>query len=346
MSSPVRLAVDAMGGDFGPRVTVPAVLSSLTLDPHLSVLLVGDKAQIDSFIPSGFPADVLLRLDILHTEESISNTDKPSQVLRHKQQSSMWLAIDRLKQGDVQACVSAGNTGALMALGRFILKTFPGVDRPAICKPVPTRVQGSRGDIGRCYMLDLGANINCDSEQLLQFALMGSVLVQEIESIAEPRVGLLNIGEENIKGGEQLQLAAALLTDNPHLNYVGYIEGNGIYTGSADVLVCDGFAGNIALKASEGAATFMAKQMAHIFKSSRFGRIIGWFARPLLLEWRNQFNPDRYNGASFLGLQGTLVKSHGNADVEGFISALSMAKEQAQKHLPEQINQRFAELTQ
>ena len=335
-----------MGGDFGPRVTVPAVLSSLGSDPQLSVLLVGDRSQIDSFLPSDLDAELSSRLDILHTEESISNTDKPSQVLRHKQQSSMWLAINHLKQGDVQACVSAGNTGALMALGRFILKTFPGVDRPAICKPVPTRMLGSVGGIGRCYMLDLGANINCSSEQLLQFALMASVLVQNVEEIDEPRVGLLNIGEEDIKGGEQVKLAATLLTENPHLNYVGYIEGNGIYTGSADVLVCDGFTGNIALKASEGAAYFMAKQMAHIFKSSRFGRIIGWFARPLLLKWRNQFNPDRYNGASFLGLQGTLVKSHGNADINGFISALSMAKEQAQKRLPEHINQRFAELTQ
>ncbi len=331
-----------MGGDFGPRVTVPAALSQIDADPSVSILLVGDREQIQTYLPSGTSSKV----EILHTLETVSMSDRPSHVLRHKQQSSLWLAIDQLRDGEVDACVSAGNTGALMAVGRFLLKTFPGIDRPAICKPVPTQVKNGLGQtvVGHCFLLDLGANVNCDSEQLLQFALMGSVLASTVDDKPNPRVGLLNIGEEEIKGGEQVKLAAALLKSNSDINYVGYIEGNGIFTGDADVLVCDGFAGNVALKASEGAARFMASQMERTFKSSLYGRVLGQLARPLLLEWRNQFDPGRYNGASFLGLQGTLVKSHGSADSAGFLSALTMAKEQATKQLPQHINQRFAEM--
>ena len=343
MSGTVRIAVDAMGGDFGPCVTVPAALSLVDTDPLVSILLVGDISLIEQFLPETYPS----RITLLHTSDSVSMSDKPSSVLRHRRQSSMWLAIEHVKDGKVDACVSAGNTGALMAAGRFLLKTFPGVDRPAICKPVPTqaRASGNKPELTHCFVLDLGANINCSAQHLLQFALMGSELASVVDGNSAPRVGLLNIGEEDIKGSETIKAAAELLSDHSQINYVGYVEGDGIYNGAADVLVCDGFIGNIALKSSEGAARLMAKQLEQTFKDSVFGRIIGQIARPLLLKWRNQFDPGRYNGASFLGLQGTLIKSHGSADKVAFENALKMAKEQGSKQLPQKISQSFASLS-
>ena len=343
MSGTVRIAVDAMGGDFGPCVTVPAALSLVDTDPLVSILLVGDTSLIEQFLPAAYSS----RISLLHTSDSVSMSDKPSKVLRHKRQSSLWLAIEHVKDGKVDACVSAGNTGALMAAGRFLLKTFPGVDRPAICKPVPTlrSKEGGKPELTHCFVLDLGANVNCSAQQLLQFALMGSELASVVDGNFAPRVGLLNIGEEDIKGSETIKQAAKLLSAHSQINYVGYVEGDGIYSDAADVLVCDGFIGNIALKSSEGAARLMAKQLEQTFKSSVFARIIGQIARPLLLKWRNQFDPGRYNGASFLGLQGTLVKSHGNADKTAFENALKMAKDQGLKQLPEKISQSFASLS-
>jgi len=337
-----------MGGDFGPCVTVPAALSFVDADPFVSILLVGDISLIEQFLPKTYSS----RITLSHASDSVSMSDKPSQVLRHKRQSSLWLAIEFVKDGGAEACVSAGNTGALMAAGRFLLKTFPGVDRPAICKPVPTQggqkegdQKGGTSELTHCFVLDLGANINCNAQQLLQFALMGTELASVLDGNAKPRVGLLNIGEEDIKGIETIKLAAELLKGHSRINYIGYVEGDGIYRGVADVLVCDGFIGNIALKSSEGAARLMAKQLELTFKSSVFGRLVGQIVRPLLLKWRNRFDPGRYNGASFLGLQGTLVKSHGSADKAAFEAALAMAKEQALKQLPQKISQSFATLS-
>jgi len=343
LSKTVRIAVDAMGGDFGPRVTVPAALSLVDTDPLVSILLVGDISLIKQFLPETYSS----RITLLHAPDSVSMSDKPSRVLKHKRQSSLWLAIESVKDGEADACVSAGNTGALMAAGRFLLKTFPGVDRPAICKPVPTQGNNKNGasELTHCFVLDLGANINCNAQQLLQFALMGVELASVVDGNTMPRVGLLNIGEEDIKGVETIKLAAELLKEHSRINYIGYVEGDGIYRGVADVLVCDGFIGNIALKSSEGAARLMAKQLELTFKSSVFARVIGQIARPLLLKWRNRFDPGRYNGASFLGLQGTLVKSHGSANKAAFETALVMAKEQGLKQLPQKISQSFATLS-
>lgn len=326
-----------MGGDFGPRVTIPAAIRVAKASPNLELVLVGDQEQLQRYLT---PTDSAVRNRILieHASDVVSMHDKPAQVLRNKQQSSMWLALELVKKGEVDACVSAGNTGALMAMGKFLLKTFPGIDRPAICKPVPSAN-------GHCYMLDLGANVKCHSEQLLQFAVMGSVLASAVDNNQAPTVGLLNIGEEDTKGNEQIKLASRLLTDSEQVNYIGYVEGDGIYSGAADVVVCDGFTGNVVLKASEGVAKLLGSWVEAILKSSWYGRIVGQIARPLLLKWQTQFDPARYNGASFLGLQGTLIKSHGGADAEGFAFALTMAKEQVEKQIPLRINEQFAALT-
>lgn len=331
-----------MGGDFGPRVTIPAAIQVAKASPDLKLKLVGHREllfkllnSIESTFSSGPLAE---RISIIHAEDTVGMNDKPAQVLRRKQKSSMWIALEMVRDGQVDACVSAGNTGALMAMGKFLLKTFRGIDRPAICKPIP------RG-AGHCYMLDLGANISCSAEQLVQFALMGSVLASAVDGKARPSVGLLNIGEEDIKGSEHVKLAADLLTQHERLNYIGYVEGDGIYTGTADVVVCDGFTGNVVLKASEGVARVLSSSLEQAFKGSFYGRAVGQIARPLLLKWREQFDPGRYNGASFLGLRGTLVKSHGGADSTSFAHALIMAKGQVEKQIPRLINEQFAAMS-
>lgn len=328
-----------MGGDLGPRVTIPAAINIANGALNVELILVGDQEQLQKYLPS-LSASVSGRVHILHAPDTVSMNDKPAQVLRSKRKSSMWIALDLLKQGKVDACVSAGNTGALMAMGKLLLRTFPGIDRPAICKPVPCNSEG--GDTGHCYLLDLGANIKCDSDQLLQFAIMGSVLAGAVDNNEQPTVGLLNIGEEDIKGNEQVKLASKLFTDNEQINYIGYVEGDGIYAGKADVVVCDGFAGNVVLKASEGVAKLLASRIEKTFKSSFYGRLAGQIARPVLLKLRTQFDPGRYNGASFLGLQGTLIKSHGGADTDSFAHAITMAKEQVEKQIPQRINEQFA----
>ena len=331
-----------MGGDFGPRVTIPAAVQVAQAFPDLTLVLVGDQAllqqQLTSLNISSDSGPLADKLRILHAEDTVGMNDKPAQVLRRKQQSSMWKAVELVRDGSVDACVSAGNTGALVALGKFLLKTFPGIDRPAICKPIP------RGN-GHSYMLDLGANVSCSSEQLLQFAVMGTVLASAVDGVDRPTVGLLNIGEEAIKGNEQVKLAASLLDEHDQLNYVGYVEGDGIYSGAADVIVCDGFAGNVALKASEGVARLLAGTLSETFKGTWYSRLVGMIARPLLLKWHEQFDPGRYNGASFLGLQGTLIKSHGGADSNSFACALTMAKDQVDKQIPQRINEQFALLS-
>ncbi|GAA6152124.1 phosphate acyltransferase PlsX [Pseudoteredinibacter isoporae] len=343
MTDSIRLAVDAMGGDLGPRVALNAAYS-LANDRALECQLYGPFDVLAEFAPISLSdsnetpcvheLDNGSRMVYHHAPEVVTMEDRPSQALRHKQQSSMWLAVDAVRAGAADAAISAGNTGALMAMGRHLLKTFVGIDRPAIAKSIPT----AKAD---CLMLDLGASVKCDSEHLIQNALMGSVFMESVAGVENPRVALLNIGSEEIKGNEQIRLAAANLQANEALNFIGYIEGDQIYRGDADVVVCDGFVGNVALKVSEGVAQLMVQEMREAFVSSWYGRIVGRFARPLLRKWRRQFDPDRYNGASFLGLQGPVIKSHGAADELAFRSALELACEQVNSQVAGRIYRRF-----
>jgi glycerol-3-phosphate acyltransferase PlsX len=323
------IAVDLMGGDLGPRSTLPACLEFALSHPEVALILVGNESLLT--LPD-FPPNIRFQ----HAPDVIGMADKPSQALRTKKDSSLWKVIELVASGECQACVSAGNTGAMMAIGRFVLKTFPGIDRPAICKYVPTQT-------GSCLALDLGANVDSTAEQLLQFALMGSVLARALGKSHEPKVCLLNNGSEDIKGNEKIRLAASMLRDNDALNYQGYIEGDQVFEGVADVVVCDGFVGNIALKISEGVARFLATGLKSELESSWWGRIVGLFAQPLLLKWHNKFDPAVYNGASFLGLQGTVVKSHGSADARSFRYALESSLEQVKHDVPQLINESLLE---
>jgi glycerol-3-phosphate acyltransferase PlsX len=256
--------------------------------------------------------------------------------LRGKPDSSMRVALELLRDGKVQACVSAGNTGALMALSRFVLKTLPGIDRPAMVAAIPTQK-------GYCQLLDLGANVDCSAEHLLQFAVMGSVAAETL-GIVRPRVALLNIGTEDIKGNQQVKLAATLLQSARGINYIGFIEGDGLYRGEADVVVCDGFVGNILLKSSEGLATMIAGRIEALFKKNLASKVVGAMALPLMKRLQADLAPARHNGASFLGLQGIVVKSHGSAGVQGFQSAISRALIEIQENLPERIHGRLEDL--
>lgn len=318
-----------MGGDLGPRSTLPASLEFALAHPHVDLMLVGNESAVS--LP-----DLPPNIQFLHAPDTVSMSEKPSLVLRSKRQSSLWQVIELVASGDCQACVSAGNTGAMMAIGRFILKTFPGIDRPAICKYVPTRT-------GSCLALDLGANVDSTAEQLVQFAIMGSVLAQALGKAITPRVSLLNNGSEEIKGNEKIRVAASLLKENPAVDYSGYIEGDEIFNGDTDVVVCDGFVGNIALKVSEGTARFLADGLRSELGASWWGRVVGLFAQPLLLKWHSKFDPAVYNGASFLGLQGTIVKSHGSADARSFGFALESSLEQVRNDVPRLINESLLE---
>jgi len=325
----VRIAIDAMGGDFGPPVTVPAALCSLALHPALELVLIGAESQIAPLL-SGVAAADRRRVSVRHCTEVVEMADRPSHALRNKRQSSMRIAVDLLDRGEVAACVSAGNTGALMAIGYSVLKTAPAIDRPAICAAIPTR-------LGHSYLLDLGANVDNCPEHLHQFALMGTVLSQALDNVAEPRVMLLNIGEEVIKGNEQVRVAARLIEQDPRIRYTGYLEADRLFDGSADVVVCDGFVGNVALKAVEGTARFIADKSSQVFRHSPAARIIGWFARPLLRRLLAEVNPEAYNGAFFLGLRGVLVKSHGRASANGFHLAIEKAIMTVENRMIEQL---------
>ena len=325
----LNIAVDLMGGDLGPSSTVPASLEFALSNPKVNITLVGDQDSVS--LPELPP-----NITFLHAPDTISMSDTLSTVLRNKQKSSLWKVIELVSTSECQACVSAGSTGAMMAIGRFILKTFPGIDRPAICKYVPTQT-------GPCLALDLGANVDCSAEQLVQFAMMGTVLSKALKNISEPKVALLNNGSEDTKGNEKIRFAASLLQDNPFINYTGYIEGNEVFLGKADVMVCDGFVGNIALKISEGTASFLAEGLRSELDSSYWGKLVALIIKPLLKNWHRKFDPAVYNGASFLGLQGTVVKSHGSADARSFGFALESSLEQARHNVPELINQHLVD---
>jgi glycerol-3-phosphate acyltransferase PlsX len=329
MSSGVTIALDAMGGDFGPSVVVPAALRALEQDGGLRVILVGDETILRTTLERSKAAGHD-RLKIHHASQKVGMDEAPSSALRNKKDSSMRVAIDLVKNGEAGACVSAGNTGALMATARFVLKMLPGIDRPAICTSLPTMTSHT-------WMLDLGANIDCNAEHLLQFALMGSVLAGAVDNNHQPRIGLLNIGEEEIKGNEQVKEAARLLSGS-QLNYSGYAEGDDIYKGNFDVIVCDGFVGNISLKTSEGVARMIAHFIRQEFTRNLLTRLAAIIAMPVLRSFRRRIDPRRYNGASLLGLRGIVIKSHGSADVLSYANAIKVAVVEARESVPERIS--------
>ncbi|WP_299178644.1 phosphate acyltransferase PlsX [uncultured Neptuniibacter sp.] len=329
MSEYYTIAVDVMGGDFGPRVTIPATLDALKRFPHLSAKLVGHSESITPYL-NCLQAEIACRVDIVHAPDVISMSEKPSQTLRNGKQSSMFRALQLVADQEAQACVSAGNTGALMVLGRYILRTLPGIDRPAIISSVPSVN-------GHCYMLDLGANVDCSAEHLLQFAIMGSVMAAAVDDIPRPKVGLLNIGQEEVKGNEQVKLASRLIDEQGGLNYIGYVEGDDLYAGTADVVVCDGFVGNIALKSSEGLARMISHKFQASFQKGIYRRALAMLARPVLRDLKKQMDPSRRNGASLLGLQGIVIKSHGSANQNCFGYALDQAVAEIEQNVPRLI---------
>ncbi|QYX55147.1 phosphate acyltransferase PlsX [Pseudomonas sp. S07E 245] len=324
-----------MGGDFGPRNIVQASIACLSATPSLHLTLVGQPSLLEPLV-SGLAAADRARLQIVAASEVVEMDERPSQALRSKPDSSMRIALELVRDGKAQACVSAGNTGALMALSRFVLKTVPGIDRPAMVAAIPTQS-------GFCQLLDLGANVDCSAEHLYQFALMGSVAAQAL-GIPRPRVALLNIGTEDIKGNQQVKLAATLLQNARGINYVGFVEGDGLYRGEADVVVCDGFVGNILLKSSEGLATMISARIEALFKRGVLARAVGVLAMPLLKRLQADLAPARHNGASFLGLQGIVIKSHGSAGVEGLQSAIQRALIEIEENLPGRLRSRLEDL--
>ncbi|NIP71650.1 MAG: phosphate acyltransferase PlsX [Gammaproteobacteria bacterium] len=335
--SPTRtIALDAMGGDHGPDVVVPAALSVLEDSPdNLRLVLVGDQPMLEAKLADG-KAGPGERLMLHHASQTVGMDELPSYALRNKKDSSMRLAIDLVKDGTAQACVSAGNTGALMATARFVLKTLSGIDRPAICTAIPSVD-------GHTHVLDLGANIDCTSEHLFQFAVMGAVLASAVDNIERPRVGLLNIGQEEIKGNERVKLAAQMLADSD-LNYVGFVEGDAIYRGGVDVVVCDGFVGNVALKTSEGVAQMIGHYLKQEFSRNLATRLVGLAALPVLKALRRRIDPRRYNGASLLGLREIVIKSHGGADKLAFANAIRIAMVEADKGVPGRIHAQLESL--
>lgn len=318
-----------MSGDLGPRVAISASQKFVTRFPDVDLLLVGNEHQLLSLLPS--PQKLHERITLVHAADVVSMHDDPLLALRQKKDSSMWIALDLLRNNDVDACVSAGNTGALLAIAKFLIKTFPGIERPAIGKSMPV-------DSGVTYLLDLGANINCSPEHLYQFALMGNVLAS-VSGSARPRVALLNIGTEQQKGTDTLKAAQFLLQNDNRINYIGFVEANSIFTGAVDVIVCDGFHGNIALKTSEGVARFIANKISKIAKQNFLNRMLSLLLWPVLNRVQCELDPSLYNGASFLGLQKTVVKSHGSADDRAFLQALIVAREQVIQQVPERIRQ-------
>jgi glycerol-3-phosphate acyltransferase PlsX len=324
-----KIALDAMGGDHGPRVTVDAAKQALDEFPGLELVLVGDRQQLMTELVKHELQDSA-RIRIHHASEVVAMDESPVVALKKKKDSSMRVAIDLVKDGSVQACVSAGNTGALMATSKFVLKTIQGISRPAICTVLP-------GIKSHTHMLDLGANLECTPENLAEFALMGSVLAQSVDGIKNPSIGLLNIGSEAIKGNESIKRASKLIAES-RLNYHGFVEGDDIYKGTVDVIVTDGFVGNVSLKTGEGLAALVSHVLQTEFKRNWLTRLAAICALPVLTAVRRRLDPRRYNGASLLGLNGIVVKSHGSADTSSFLNAIRIANIEIENNVPEKIS--------
>lgn len=328
----ITIAIDAMGGDHGPHVTVPAALKALETDDQLNIVLVGLQDAIEAELKTR-KKTTSPRLRIHHASEVVTMDESPQSALKNKKDSSMRVAINLVKSGEANACVSAGNTGALMATARFVLKTLPGIDRPAIASVLPS-------EKGNTYMMDLGANADCTPEHLYQFAIMGAMLVSCVEHKERPSVGLLNIGSEDIKGNEVVKQAGELLKTS-HLNFYGNVEGDDIFKGTTDLVVCDGFVGNVSLKTTEGLAHMMGKFLTQEFKRNWLTKMMALCAMPVLKSFKNRLDPRRYNGASFLGLRGIVVKSHGGADQLAYISAIHVAIEEARSGVLRRITEQL-----
>ncbi|MDH4192418.1 MAG: phosphate acyltransferase PlsX [Betaproteobacteria bacterium] len=329
----ITLAVDCMGGDHGPHVTVPAVLEFQARNPDVDVVLVGLRDAIEAELAACGGA-VGARLRVRHASEVIAMDEAPANALRSKKDSSIRVAVNLTRSGEAHACVSAGNTGALMAISRFVLKTLPGIDRPAIAPVLPNMLGTNT------YVLDLGANVDCTAEQLMQFGIMGAMLVAAIEHKERPSVGLLNIGSEDIKGNEMVRRAADLLRKSG-LNFHGNVEGDDIYKGTTDVVVCDGFVGNVALKASEGVAQMITGALREEFGRGPYSKLVALLALPVIKRFRRRMDHRRFNGASLLGLQGIVIKSHGSADTFAFGHALARAVEEVRNNVPQRITKQM-----
>ncbi|KTD36263.1 glycerol-3-phosphate acyltransferase PlsX [Legionella nautarum] len=313
----ITIAIDAMGGDHGLKVVIPACVRAVRHNPDLKLLLVGDQNQVNAHLKKLGVAQNS-QFSVVHASEIVAMDELPSHAMRNKKDSSMRVAINLVKEGRAQACVSAGNTGALMATARFVLKTLPGIDRPAIIAELPTAQ-------GRTRVIDLGANVDSCAEHLFQFAVMGSALIEAVDKKPKPKIGLLNIGVEEIKGNDQVKRTAHMLAECNLMNYVGYVEGDYFYSGKVDLVVCDGFVGNVALKASEGLANLMLSLLKESFSRNIWTKLAGAIALPALGYLRKRMDPARYNGASLLGLNGIVVKSHGGAKEIAFQYAIEEA---------------------
>ncbi|MGH8503660.1 MAG: phosphate acyltransferase PlsX [Gammaproteobacteria bacterium] len=335
MKDSVTISLDAMGGDHGPEVVVAAAINTLHRFDDVDVILVGDEPTVARELAKhGDSASG--RITIKHATQTVAMDEPPAQALRLKKDSSMRVAINLVRSGVAQASVSAGNTGALMATARFVLKTLACIDRPAIITGMPSLK-------GHTHVLDLGANVDCKAEHLFQFAVMGSVLASAVDELDSPRVGLLNVGQEAIKGNDQVKEANRLL-ERSLLNYVGYVEGDAIYCGDVDVVVCDGFVGNTSLKASEGVARMIAQLARQEFERNALSRLRGLVAMPVLRAFRSRIDPRRYNGASLVGLQGIVIKSHGGADIFAFEHAIQIARVEVRKSVPQRIAKQLERL--
>jgi glycerol-3-phosphate acyltransferase PlsX len=329
----VTVAIDCMGGDHGPHVTVPAALDYLRREDEATVVLVGLEDAIAGELCK-HNAAAHPRVSVRHATEVVAMDEQIASALRGKKDSSMRVAVNLVKEATADACVSAGNTGALMAISRFVLKTLTDIERPAICSVLPTLK-------GHTFMLDLGANVDCTAEHLLQFAVMGSTLVSAVENKERPSVGLLNIGEEDIKGSEIVRHAGELLRSSG-LNFYGNVEGDDIYKGTTDVVVCDGFVGNVTLKASEGLARMLGTYLREEFERGLLTRAAALVARPVLTAFKRRVDPRSYNGATLLGLRGIVVKSHGSADRVSFRVAIARAVEEARGGILNRITERMS----
>ena len=333
----ITISIDTMSGDHGVPVTVAAAISAVESDDRLHTLLVGDKDILTSTLTKLLKsrhAHIKNRIAIHHASEVVEMDESPALVLRKKKDSSMRVAINLVKEGKADAAVSAGNTGALMATARFVLKMLPGIERPAICTELPT-------EHGSVFMLDLGANVDSSPEMLLQFAYMGAELCSASKQIEKPRIGLLNVGSEEIKGSATVKAAAELLTKADDLNYVGYVEGDEIFTDKCDVVTCDGFEGNIALKTAEGVARLINTITKEEFTKSPFRKLAALCAYPVFKNIKARLDPRSYNGATLVGLRGVVVKSHGGADAVSFVSAINVAVNEITHDLPQRIEKKI-----
>ncbi|WP_064667067.1 phosphate acyltransferase PlsX [Pseudoalteromonas prydzensis] len=330
MLTNLTIALDMMGGDYGPRSSIPAAVNAVNANANLRLILCGNEKVISKELES---LDSLShpRLIIRHCKEVVTNSCEPSSAVRSKKDSSMRVALDLVKSGEAQACVSAGNTGALLFMAHYVLKMLPGVKRPALISAVPTERKNP------VYLLDLGANVHCDAQTLYQFGIMGSVVAGQALGCDNPKVSLLNIGSEDIKGHEDIKQAAQLMQQCDHLNYIGYSEGSDIFTGKSDVIVCEGFVGNVALKTCEGIAKLIMFKLTKALQKHFFYKCLAFMLQPVIKKLYKRVNPDQYNGASLVGLRGIVVKSHGNASAKAFHAAIDEAVREVERQLPEKI---------